>query len=156
MKKTAATGDHVTVHYEGVMENGEIFESTTDSGPLEFRIGDHCVLPAFEQAVTGMKTDETKTVTLQPEEAYGPRREELTHTIKRQTLGTEFSPKAGMLLGLTVTKNGEQHKVPALVTAVREEEVDVDFNHPLAGKTLIYKITLKTLTPGPGEEEPSP
>lgn len=146
MGKTAKNGDLVTVNYDGTLDNGEIFESTSDGAPLEFRIGDQSVLPAFEQAVVGMRVGETATITIQPEEAYGLRHEELTHMVKRQALGMVTDPRPGMLISLTINKDEVEHKVPAMVTAVRGEEVDVDFNHPLAGKSLTYKITLAAIS----------
>ncbi|MBU4260587.1 MAG: FKBP-type peptidyl-prolyl cis-trans isomerase [Proteobacteria bacterium] len=143
----AKPGDLVTVIYEGILENGEIFESSQDTGPLQFRIGTASVMIAFEMAVIGMGINESKEIHLKPEEAYGLPREDLIHTLGRSTWNKNADIKPGVVLGMTMEKDGEQHQVPAMVTAVSDDKVTIDFNHPLAGKQILYKITLQNIEP---------
>lgn len=136
--------DHVTVTYEGILNNGEVFESSEDTGPLKFQMGTNSVIPGFEKGIIGMTLNDTKTITLKPEDAYGPKKEELIHTVDRKNFGdTEIKP--GLVLGMTVEKDGEKHKVPAMVTEIEDNKVTVDFNHPLAGQELTYKVTLQSI-----------
>ena len=88
---------------------------------------------------------EGKTITLPPDEAFGQKDENLYHTVNRNVFSENIEPKVGMVLGMTVEREGEPHKVPALVTGVHGEQVSLDFNHPLAGKHVSYKITLKAI-----------
>lgn len=141
----AKPGDLITVIYDGILENGEIFESSQDNGPLQFRIGTGSVMVAFEKAVIGMGINEIKEIRLQPEEAYGLPREELIHTVDRSTWDKNADIKPGVVLGMTLEKDGEQHQVPAMVTAVSGDKVTIDFNHPLAGKQVIYKISVQNI-----------
>jgi FKBP-type peptidyl-prolyl cis-trans isomerase 2 len=141
----AKPGDLVTVIYEGIIENGEIFESSQDTGPLQFRIGTGSVMAGFEEAVIGMGINESKEIRLQPEEAYGLPKEELIHTIGRSTWDENADIKPGVVLGMTMEKDGKQHQVPAMVTAVAGDMVTIDYNHPLAGKQVIYKITVQNI-----------
>jgi FKBP-type peptidyl-prolyl cis-trans isomerase 2 len=141
----AKPGDLVTVIYEGIIENGEIFESSEDTGPLQFRIGTGSVMAGFEEAVIGMGINESKEIRLQPEEAYGLPKEELIHTIGRSTWDENADIKPGVVLGMTMEKDGKQHQVPAMVTAVAGDMVTIDYNHPLAGKQVIYKITVQNI-----------
>jgi FKBP-type peptidyl-prolyl cis-trans isomerase 2 len=143
----AKPGDLVTVIYEGILENGEIFESSQDTGPLQFRIGTASVMLAFEMAVIGMGINESKEIRLKPEEAYGLPREDLIHTLSRSTWDKNADIKPGVVLGMTMEKDGEQHQVPAMVTAVSGDMVTIDFNHPLAGKQIFYKLTLQNIEP---------
>ena len=136
--------DHVTVIYEGLLNNGEVFESSEETGPLSFQMGTDSVLPAFEKALLGMTANETKTIKISPEEGYGAKQQELIHTLPKTSFG-DREIKPGMVLGLTVEKDGQKHKVPALVTEISGEVVTVDFNHPLAGQELSYQITLKSI-----------
>ena len=138
-------GDRVNIEYEGMLENGEIVERSSENGPVEFEVGSGIMPPGFEKALIGMNEGEEKTITLTPDEAFGPRDEKLLHTVNRIVFGEGIEPKPGMVLGMTVKKEGQPHKVPALVTAVHGEDVTIDFNHPLAGKTLNYKLTLKAI-----------
>lgn len=150
--KSAQPGDYVTVLYEGVLEDGEIFESYEDTGPLHFQLGTNSVLPGFEEAVCGMQEDETKKIVLEAEEAYGPSREELIFSVNRASLGEDRDIKPGMVVGMTMEKEGEHHKVPALVAGVSGDRVTLDFNHPLAGKRLAYTITVKKISDRPEDE----
>lgn len=143
--KRVEEGDYVGVLYEGLLGNNEVFESTTDTGPLEFQVGEGSVFAGFEKAILGMAENEQKTVDLQPEETYGPKRKELIHTLKRGALGEKISPSPGMLLGMTMEKDGKTLKIPAMVVEVEGDDVTIDFNHPLAGQVLTYKITVKSI-----------
>jgi len=140
--KKVKNGDEVCIEYEGMLENGEVVERSTDSGPVEFKVGTKTMPPAFEKALLGMGEGEEKTISMKPDEAFGPRDENLVHSVNRSALGDNIQPAPGMVLGMTLEKEGQPHKVPALVTAVEGEKVTIDFNHPLAGKNLIYKLRL--------------
>lgn len=143
----AKPGDLVTVIYDGILENGEIFESSQDTGPLQFRIGTASVMAGFEEAVVGMGINESKEIRLQPEEAYGLPRQDLIHTLARSSWDKNMDIKPGVVVGMTMEKDGKQHQVPAMVTAVSGDMVTIDFNHPLAGKPVVYKITLQHIEP---------
>lgn len=143
----AKPGDLVTVIYDGILENGEIFESSQDTGPLKFRLGTASVMPGFEEAVVGMGINESKEIRLQPEEAYGLPRQELIHTVSRSSWDADADIKPGVVVGMSMEKDGKQHQVPAMVTAVSGDMVTIDFNHPLAGKQVVYKITLQHIEP---------
>lgn len=136
--------DHVKVTYEGTLTSGEIFESSEDTGPLEFTMGTNSVMESFEKAVLGMAVNETKTVTIGPEEAYGHKDQDLIHTVERH-LFKEKEIKPGMVLGLDIKKDGQAHKIPGTVIEADQKKVVVDFNHPLAGHELVYKITLQAI-----------
>ncbi|MEW6291383.1 MAG: peptidylprolyl isomerase [Thermodesulfobacteriota bacterium] len=143
----AKPGDLVTVIYDGILENGEIFESSQDTGPLKFRLGTASVMPGFEEAVVGMGINESKEIRLQPEEAYGLPRQDLIHTVSRSSWDADADIKPGVVVGMSMEKDGKQHQVPAMVTAVSGDMVTIDFNHPLAGKQVVYKITLQHIEP---------
>ena len=143
--KKVKNGDHVTIEYEGMLENGEIIESSADTGSFELEVGAGSMPPGFENAILDMKEGERKTVLLQPNEAFGHRDKKLLHTVNRSVLGENVTPKIGMILGMTVENDGQKQKIPALVTAVDGQEVSIDFNHPLAGKAITYKFIVKAI-----------
>jgi FKBP-type peptidyl-prolyl cis-trans isomerase 2 len=128
-----------------MLEDGVIVESSSDSGPCEFEVGESFMPPGFEKALIGMGEGEEKSVILSPDEAFGYKDEKLLHTVRRNVFGKNIQPKPGMVLGMTLGKKGQNQKIPALVTSVNDEDVTIDFNHPLAGKTLSYKLTLKAI-----------
>lgn len=133
-------GDTVTVEYEGKFESGEVFDSTSHgdhSHPLTFTAGNQEVVKGFDEAVLGMEKGEEKEVKIEPEEAYGQHNDSLIQKIPRDKLPKEQEPKQGMLLML---RSQSGHQVPAKIVDVNDKEITIDLNHPLAGKTLIFKI----------------
>ncbi len=141
-------GDRVTVQYEGKLENGEVFESSIDSAPMTFKIGDQMVLPSLERAIIGMRVGQTRAISIPPEEGYGPHYEELVLTVPRDTLGAEQMTQ-GMVVAMNMEREGKTHRLPALVLEIDEQQVKVDFNHPLAGQELFYTVTLTKIEPAP-------
>ena len=141
----ANDGDFVKIAYEAMLEDKEVFDSSNDSGPLEFIVGFGTVFPGISAAVVGMKEGETKVIKLPAKGAYGERDEELVQEIPRQSLNAELSPQPGMIIGMLVEKDGQEQQVPASITAVTEDSVTIDYNHPLAGQEIFYKITLEAI-----------
>ncbi len=140
--------DLVVVEYEGFLDNGEIFDTTRDNGPLEFQIGTEAVLPAFEEAVVALTVGGSTEINIPAANAYGERNEEMIFDLDRNNLGDDIDPEPGMVLAMTMEKEGQSHKFPAMVTAINGDKVTMDFNHPLAGKDLRFKLTLKEVRPG--------
>jgi peptidylprolyl isomerase len=135
----AALGDTVRVHYEGFLEDGNLFGSSREGGPLEFTIGERTLIPAFENAVVGMEEGDTKTVSVAPEDAFGERREELVRTIDKAQLPSHIDPQIGKVLEIRA-EQGEN--VRAQITDVTEDRLTIDANHPLAGKKVAFEIEL--------------
>lgn len=139
MTETANDGDVVRVHYTGRDENGKQFDSSHDGEPLEFTIGAGEVIPGFDEAVRGMNVGDSKTVEIEPENAYGPRRDGLVTTIDRANAQFPVEPQIGMHFALPL-QDGNQLQV--VVTEVTDTHVTIDGNHPLAGKKLFFDLEL--------------
>jgi len=138
----AQDGDRVSVHYTGTLSDGSVFDSSREKAPLEFVLGAGEMIPGFDKAVRGMKVGQTKTVTLSPDEAYGPYDPELVFMAIRDKLGLEV--QVGQQLRLQ-TKSG--NTVIATVTQVTEENITADANHALAGQSLTFEIELMSIEP---------
>ncbi len=143
--KTAQIKDTVTVCYTGRRANGEIFDAATEENPLRFELGGEGILTDFSAAIVGMSEGESREFSLTPSQAFGPRKEELVHTLPRASFGKDIEPKPGMILGMNIEKDGVQLKVPAQITKVADDMVTIDYNHPLAGETLFYQVTVKAI-----------
>jgi len=133
-------GDKVKVEYEGKLENGEVFDSSNHgdhSHPLEFTVGDGMVIKGFDVAIEGMEVGEEKEITLKPEDAYGDKNPDLKKDFPRDMLPKEREPEKGMVL-MMGTPDGRQ--IPVEIVDVDKDKIVVDLNHPLAGKTLIFKV----------------
>ncbi len=138
---TAAQGDTVRVHYTGTLDDGTVFDSSTGRDPLEFTIGSNAVIPGFEQAVIGLEVGETAKVVIGPEDAYGPWLDEKVVVVDRERLPDEPEPKLGMVL----QAQGPEGKVLLTITEVKDAEVTLDGNHPLAGQQLTFEIELANI-----------
>ena len=135
----AKEGDTVKVHYTGKLEDGTVFDFSMDRDPLEFTIGSGQIIPGFERAVVGMEPGEKKTATIQPEDAYGPRREDMTLTVDRSEFPEEIQPERGQQLQI---QQPDGRAAIVTISEVSESTVTLDANHPLAGKPLTFDIQL--------------
>ena len=140
----AKNGDTVFVHYVGTLEDGTEFDSSEGREPLEFVLGGGMVIPGFEKAVLGREPGEKVSVTLQPSEAYGERNEEMLLVVPRGEVPEDIDPEEGMLLQIGVD-GGEMDVV---ISRVTDDEVELDANHPLAGKALCFAIEVVKIQPG--------
>jgi len=137
--KEAQAGDLVSVHYTGKLMNGEVFDSSRDRDPLEFTLGSRKLLAGFEEGVVGMKPGESKSVTLQPEEAFGDRLDDLVLQVAKTEFPQHIKPSVGLQLQMT---NPGGAALSVVITDVGEESVTLDGNHPLAGKSVVFDIEL--------------
>lgn len=139
MPEPAKNGDMIRVHYTGRLESGEVFDSSEGGEPLEFELGSGQVIAGFDESVAGMNVGDKKTITIEPENAYGERNDALIGTVERAGISLpEGEPQVGMELALQLP-DGQQ--IPVRITEVTGESVTFDANHPLAGQTLIFDIT---------------
>ncbi|MGA7932439.1 MAG: peptidylprolyl isomerase [Kovacikia sp.] len=135
----AKHGDTVKVHYTGKLEDGTVFDSSTEREPLEFTIGEGNIIPGFEKAVVGMDLGQSKTEIIPTEQAYGPYQEEMVVTIDRKQMPAEIAPEVGQQLHIQ-QPNGQV--LPVIITDVSDVTVTLDANHPLAGENLTFDIQL--------------
>ncbi len=134
-------GDTVSVHYKGRLEDGTVFDSSEKTGPLQFTIGKAIMIPGFEEAVEGMVPGESNTVIVPPEKGYGPHREVLVMEIEQDKLPEGLEPVVGQMVEFS--KDG--HRFEVSVVAVEGSTVTLDANHPLAGKNIVFEITLEAI-----------
>jgi peptidylprolyl isomerase len=137
-------GDFVQVHYTGALENGEVFDSSDGRGPLEFQAGGGGIIPGFNDAVMGMAVNEEKKVVLPPDEAYGELRDDLKREFPIDMLGGEK-----VEVGQPLRFSSPHGPVSGKVLEVAPDKFLVDFNHPLAGKTLVFTITVAGISDQP-------
>jgi peptidylprolyl isomerase len=130
-------GDTVRVHYRGTLADGTQFDSSEGRDPLSFTIGLGHVIPGFENALLGLQAGDTVTVTIEPDQAYGARHEELAHVVSLSDFASE--PYVGGLVNLSSPSGDE---LTGRIVSIEGDAVALDFNHPLAGETLTFDIEL--------------
>jgi peptidylprolyl isomerase len=139
---TAKSGDLVKVHYRGTLQDGTVFDSSYEGEPLEFTLGQGQIIPGFEQAVQGMTPGDSKTVQVEQDQAYGNYDESKLINVQRANLPDNIQPEEGMVLQVNSQDNDVFY---VTVSEVKDEEVVLDGNHPLAGKDLTFEIELVDL-----------
>ena len=128
----------VTLHFALRLENGDTVDSTFDKAPATFKVGDGSLLPGFEAALFGFKVGDKRTLTIEPENAFGQPNPQNVQSIPRsQFKDMELSP--GLLVIFNDAANTE---LPGVVKEFCNAQVTVDFNHPLAGKTLTFDVEI--------------
>jgi FKBP-type peptidyl-prolyl cis-trans isomerase 2 len=137
--KQAKIGDTVSVHYTGKFEDGTVFDTSINSDPMQFTIGEGQVIPGFEQAVTGMNPGESKTAKIQADQAYGPHYEEMMMVVNRDRVPVDLKPEVGQQLQAS---QSDGQTIIFMVTNASESSITLDANHPLAGKDLNFDIQL--------------
>jgi peptidylprolyl isomerase len=135
----AKSGDTVKIHYTGTLDDGTEFDSSAGRDPLEFTVGSGQVIPGFDKAVEGMNVGESKSVNIPAEDAYGPHHDQMVQEVPRTALPEDLEPEEGMALQ---AKGQDGQVINLTVTAVGDEAITVDGNHPLAGKALNFDIEL--------------
>lgn len=159
----AKYGDKVQVHYLGTLDDGSVFDDSGGVGfiiysPMEFVLGqDDNLLPKFQKAIVGLEPGQSVKIKIACEDAYGPRLEELVLDVprsevypKEELLDTwrfpnnkklpDFNPRKGDMMEVALGQDGEF--VPVTLTEVTDTTITFDANLPLAGKDLIFDITL--------------
>lgn len=137
-KGAAVVADGKTVKVEYTLTvDGKVVDSTKGGRPIEFKAGAHQLIPGFEKAVMGMKVGQEKSFTVKPEDGYGPVNPKAFREVPRKQLPADITPKVGMTL-YAEAKGGRP--VPVRIKEVKKDSVIIDFNHPLAGKTLHFHV----------------
>lgn len=129
----AKDGDKVSIHYTGKLEDQSVFDSSESREPLQFTLGEENIIPGMNNAIRGMKVGESKTVSIDSKDAYGPYNDKLVFEVPTKNLPPGI--KAG-----TPLRDPQGNMV--LVKEVNGEKSILDANHILAGKTLIFDIKL--------------
>ncbi len=135
----AKTGDTVRMHYTGTLDDGTTFDSSKGRDPLQFTVGSGEIIPGLETAIEGMEPGDNKTVTVPAEEAYGAHDPARVQTVPRAQIPEDIPTEPGTQLEVQ-TQTGQ--RVPVMVTESNEQEVTLDANHPLAGKSLTFDVEL--------------
>jgi peptidylprolyl isomerase len=140
----AKMNDTVLLHYTGSLTDGSVFDSSVNREPFEFTIGHGMVIPGLEKGILGMNEGESKTLNIPAEEAYGPHREDLLTVIERSQMPANLDLKIGMVLQARAPDGGATN---VIVQDMNDENVTLDFNHPLVGKELVFEVNLVKISP---------
>lgn len=126
----------VSFHYTLRDDTGSINESSEGGSPVVYLHGRNAIVPGLERELTGKKSGDKFTATVTPEEGYGARNENAVQRVPVKHIATRGPFVAGQLVVVNTREGGRQ----ARVVKVGHFNVDLDLNHPLAGRTLEFDI----------------
>ena len=121
--------------------DGKVADTSAGRGPLEYTHGAGMIIPGLEKELLSMKVRDKKTVTVKPEEGYGLVLQEAIKRVPKEAISNANELKVGDMVGAS---NGG-HTFRAVVKEIGEKEITLDFNHPLAGKELVFDVEIKEI-----------
>ncbi len=131
-------GDRVRLHFALHLETGEEIDSTRRGDPAMFTVGDGNLLPGFEAVIIGMRAGDDAQLLIEAEDAFGLHRQENVQKLRRDRFGADLTLEKGLM----VSFSGPGGELPGVVREVMEEHVEVDFNHPLAGRRILFDVSI--------------
>lgn len=129
----------VLLHYSLSLTDGTIIESSFDDEPLEINMLDSYLPEGMQLALIGLKEGDEQTLTLTPEQCFGMRDEGNIHDMPLSDFGGDLTPEVGLTFNFG-TPDGED--LPGTIRSIKKDSVEVDFNHPLAGLSLIFTVKI--------------
>ncbi len=137
-------GCRVRMHLKITLPNGTVAEDTFGDEPFEFTMNDGSLNPALELALYGLREGQAQTIELQPEQAFGLHDPQNVHPLPRHRFPVDMQLAVGQLIGFDA---GQGEELPGVIMAIDNDTVTVDFNHPLAGKTIILQTEVLSIEP---------
>lgn len=129
-------GKKVALEFSITLQDGTVYLSNTDQEPLTYNHGQNELLPALEEALSGLQVDDTKQITLTPDDAFGTINPEAFVSVKSDTIPEE-ARKVDTIL---TTQDGNGNTLNVRVHDIQDEQIIIDYNHPLAGKTVVFDL----------------
>ena len=139
----------VTMHYELKDKEGEVLDSSEGQDPLVYLHGANNIIVGLEEELEGKKSGDKVAAVIPPEKAYGVPVEALIQQVPTEAFGEEIK---NVEVGMRFQADTEQGPVPVVVTAVKDDIVTVDGNHPLAGKELHFDVSITDIRDASEEE----
>ncbi|MFC0337918.1 FKBP-type peptidyl-prolyl cis-trans isomerase SlpA [Kushneria avicenniae] len=135
----------MTIHFTLRLEDGTEVDTTRGKRPAEFVFGDGNLPPGFEKPIRGMHPGETRVSEVTPEHAFGPWNPQNVQKLKRSDFEDQEALEEGVVMSFADPTGGGE--LPGVIRSVDEQQVEVDFNHPLAGRTLTFEVEVLEVTP---------
>jgi FKBP-type peptidyl-prolyl cis-trans isomerase SlpA len=137
-------GMRVEMHFALSLTDGTVAYSSFQEEPLVFEFGDGTLRPGLELAVLGLKAGDEQTLTLLPEQAYGLHDEALVHELPRSDFPDLADPTPGQIIAFE-SPTGEE--TAGAILAVEGDRLRIDFNHPLAGREVVFRVKILSVVP---------
>lgn len=137
-------GMQVTLHFAIKLTDQTQVDSTFDKSPATFNVGDGNLLPGFEQALFGLKSGDKEVLQIEPAQGFGMRNPNNVQRLPKSQFDQTLELQPGLMLSFADANKSE---LPGVISAIEDEEVEVDFNHPLAGQDLLFEVEILEVKP---------
>ncbi len=137
-------GTRVTLHFALKFPDGQVIDSTFDKEPATLEIGDENLPENFEAYLMGLKAGDREAFEVPPEKGFGQHNPSNVQTFKRHEFSADMVLEPGVMISFA---DARQTELPGVVSRVEGDQVDVDFNHPLAGRTLVFEVEIIDVEP---------
>ncbi|NCF17836.1 MAG: peptidylprolyl isomerase [Haliea sp.] len=137
-------GTRVYLNFSISLEDGSEVDSNFGGDPVDFVIGDGSLLPGFERRIFGMSAGDRQMFTVAPEDAFGQPNDNNVQYLPRGQFDEDVELEIGLVFSFADASGGE---LPGMVIAYDEDEVTVDFNHPLSGRTILFDVLVHRVEP---------
>ena len=132
-------GTRVTLNFALKLSDGQVIDSNFDADPVEFEMGDGKLMPGFEAALEGMAAGDHVTIEISAEDAFGSHNDDNVQVFAIEQFPEDTDLEIGSMFSFADAAGGE---VPGVISEISDERVTVDFNHPLAGKDLLFEVRI--------------
>jgi len=137
-------GTRVFLNFSVSLEDGAAVDTNFGSDAVNFVIGDGSLLPGFERLLFGMSPGERQTFVVPPESAFGQPNENNVQYLPRKQFEDDVDLQVGLVFAFADASGSE---LPGMIVAFNEDEVTVDFNHPLSGRTIVFDVLIHRVEP---------
>jgi FKBP-type peptidyl-prolyl cis-trans isomerase SlpA len=141
---TCGPGTRVTLHFALRLQNGKVIDSNFEREPATFTVGDGNLLQGFERAMIGLQEGDRKILTIKPEDGFGQRNPNNVQEIARNQFGSDIELSEGLMLSFA---DAQKTELPGVVKRFNDDVVVVDFNHPLAGRDILFEVAILNIEP---------
>lgn len=137
------TGTSVTLHFALSLEDGHVVDSNFESQPATFKVGDGNLLPGFEAVLMGLVDGDEREFSIPPEHAFGQHNSQNLQSVERGNFAEEE-----LEIGAIYSFQNGDGELPGVIVEVGDTEVVIDFNHPLAGQNILFRVNIISVSPG--------
>jgi FKBP-type peptidyl-prolyl cis-trans isomerase SlpA len=137
-------GTRVFLNFSVSLEDGSEVDTNFGGDAVNFVIGDGSLLPGFERLLFGMSQGQRQMFVVPPENAFGQAYDNNVQYLSREQFDEDADLEIGLVFSFADARGGE---VPGMIIAFDEDEVTVDFNHPLSGRTILFDVLIHRVEP---------
>lgn len=129
----------ISLHFALLLEDGAVVDSNFEADPASFNFGDGSLLAGFENKLIGLAAGDEASFEILPQDAFGQPNPNNVQRFKRSDFAADMELAEGLVISFA---DASQAELPGVVKSFDEQQVEIDFNHPLAGKTITFKVKI--------------